>query len=164
MSWSRWLATPTPRPDAVLFRFDHDWAFAFAPQPDARPAEPMPLLAACLPWFVPDDTLPVMAALQAPPEPGPRAVASVPVTTAETALPPAAPETLAPVATQDLPAPTTPDLPGAPPRQSAEELALFDQFAGMYGDFSGDQALVDLLGSDWAAENQWQSAGGAPLG
>lgn len=113
-------------------------------QDGALPAEYSPS-PAHLP--VADPVLP--AAMAVPDAPAP------PTMTASVATPPEAPVVHA-----------TPDQVSLPPNpQSAPgESDLFAQFAGMYADFSGDQALSDLLGSDWALHNGWQGAGGAPLG
>lgn len=163
MSWSRWLATPAPQLAVAPFRFDHEGVFAFAAQPNARPAEAMPPFEASLPWFAPDDILPAPAAPRTAPEPSMQPARPSPVATAEPAPQPVA-ETIVPPVVLDQSAPAMPASSEAPPQQSEEELALFAQFAGLYDDFSGDEALAGLLGSDWAEQNQWQGAGGAPLG
>lgn len=86
-----------------------------------------------------------VAAIQAPEavEPAPPAIEPAPVTVAE-AVPPAAPE--------------------PPPVQSQAELDLYAQYAHLADGFNGDQALADLIASDWAAQNDWHGAGGTPLG
>ncbi len=51
-----------------------------------------------------------------------------------------------------------------PPAQSQAELDAFAQYAQLFDGFDGDQALRDLLGSDWAMSHGWGEAGFAPLG
>ena len=130
--------------------------------------------SAALPWQPEDSPASQFLEPEAPTEPQPVPPVSVaapeepttsPVAAASTE-PPATPpivEAMAPLEPEPAPA-VTAAADAMPPQQSQEELDLFAQFANLYADFDGDQALANLLQSDWAAANNWQQAGGAPLG
>lgn len=74
-----------------------------------------------------------------------------------------APPVVAAPPPEAVPPPPIPAAPEPPPLQSQAELDLFALFAHLADGFNGDQALADLLASDWAAQNGWQGAGGGPI-
>ena len=155
MSWFHWHAAPAPQPAAAPFHFAHGAVFAFAPPQAAQHASGLPAPVFHLPWFASGGTTVTTPAVATTTQPiaAPDPVLSMPAV----AQAPATSELA-------LPDPVTPAPMDMPPQQSLQELDLYAQFAGLYGDFSGDQALSGLLGSDWAVQNHWQDAGGSPLG
>lgn len=130
-------------PDEILFRFADGGVFQFPEFVAWLGQGPVP---------------------QPAPAANPAAPAATEAVTAPEALPVEAPATVTEepvVAAPPPPQDPDPALPPAP--QSQAELDLMAQYAGLFDEFDGSQALDELLASDWAAQNGWQSAGGSPI-